>query len=236
MRSTRIKKHIISFLDTIRLLTKINIWKTLYFNFHYFPYNIAKQFPVYIYRRSVFYLLKGNISIIAPIRPGMIRLGSHLLGTQDPLYPRTILEISGNIVFHGKAIFGRGCRITVDKDAILTFGKNFVSTGNTHIICKKDIKFGDNCLLSWDILMMDTDFHHILDEQSNILNNPKPILIGNDVWIGCRNTILKGVTIPNNNVISANSTITHSFKEENCIIGGHRKSAEVIKRNIRWEK
>ncbi|MDY3914869.1 MAG: DapH/DapD/GlmU-related protein, partial [Phocaeicola sp.] len=106
---------------------------------------------------------------------------------------------------------------------------------NSEIICQKEIIFGDHCLLSWDILMMDTDFHQILDENGQIINEPKPIVIGNHVWIGCRNTILKGVSIGDNNIISANSTITRSCKENNCVIGGHGKSLEIIKRNVNWK-
>ena len=97
-----------------------------------------------------------------------------------------------------------------------------------------EITFGANCLLSWDILIMDTDFHSVFDNHGKLINSPKPIHIGNNVWIGCRNTILKGVSIANNVVISANSTITRCVEESNCIVGGHGKSTEIIKREISW--
>ena len=37
------------------------------------------------------------------------------------------------------------------------------------------------------------------------------------------------------NIISAHSTITKSVNESNCIIGGHGKSVEVIKRDVHWK-
>ena len=49
---------------------------------------------------------------------------------------------------------------------------------------------------------MDTDFHKIYDLESNILNKDKAIEIGENVWIGCRCTILKGANIKRNSVIS----------------------------------
>lgn len=231
----RLKTIVIRIISDIRLLAKINIGKTLYFNLHYFPFKTAMHMPFYIYRRSVLKIAKGKIVINSPIKSGMVRFGQQLLGTQDPYYTRTIWEVTGNLIINGYACIGRGSKITIDKNATLFLGKKFVSTGNLHIICKKNISFGDNCLLSWDILMMDTDFHNIKDEGGIIINPPESIRIGNNVWIGCRNTILKGVNISDNNVIAASSTITRSFNEKNCIIGGHGKSAEVLKRKIEWE-
>ena len=83
---------------------------------------------------------------------------------------------------------------------------------------------------------MDTDFHHVINVEEKTINPTKPITIGNHVWIGCRSTILKGVSIADNTIISANSTITRNILESNCVIGGHGKSVEIIKRNVNWTK
>jgi len=85
-------------------------------------------------------------------------------------------------------------------------------------------------------LILDSDFHYVINEEGQIINSPKPITIGNHVWIGCRNTILKGVSIADNNIISANSTITRNITESNCVIGGHGRNVEVIKKNVNWKK
>ena len=106
-------------------------------------------------------------------------------------------------------------------------------TGRTSIICSKEISFGDSCLLSWDILIMDTDFHSIIDKGGKMLNPNKSIIIGNNVWIGCRNTILKGVTIADNVVISAGSKITKNIDEPNVIVGG-TDSQKILKRESLW--
>ena len=97
------------------------------------------------------------------------------------------------------------------------------------IYCKEKIEIGDNTYIGEEVIIRDTDEHFL----SN--NNTKPIKIGNHVWIGCRNTILKGVRIADNNIISANSTITRSVTEENCVIGGHGQNTGIIKRGIKWK-
>ncbi len=220
----------------IKLLCKVNLWKTIYFNFHYFPCQTAIRFPVFIYKRTELYKMRGRIVLDGSVKPGLIKFGVHGLGTQDMKYSRTMWEVSGVLIVKGKVCIGRGSKISIGKDATLTLGEDFNITGNSEIICQTGITFGNDCLLSWDILIMDTDFHKVLNDEGRITNSPRTINIGNHVWIGCRNTILKGVTIADNNIISANSTITKDIKESHCVIGGHGNTAGVMKRDVNWQK
>lgn len=219
----------------LKQILDINLFKTILFNIHYFPLKTAIRLPVFIYKRSKILKRKGKIIIEHPIKTGMLKLGPYGLGTQDCLYSRTIWEVTGTLIIRGEANIGRGSKISIGKEGILTLGNKFTISGNTELICQKEITFGDNCLLSWEILMMDTDFHHILNEKGEKINPPKPIKIGNHVWIGCRNTILKGVSIVDNTIIAANSTLTHSIINQNCVIGGNGNNIQILKTNINWE-
>lgn len=214
--------------------SKVNLLKTLYFNFHYFPFKTAIKMPVVVYRRSILIRMKGRIVLDAPATTGMVKFGAHELGTQDFKYSRTMWEVLGTVVIKGETNIGHGSKINVGNGATLSLGRNFTITGNSEIICQTGIRFGNDCLLSWDILFMDSDFHQVTDDNGMELNAPKPIQIGNHVWIGCRCTILKGVVIADNTIISANSTITRSVTEPNCAIGGHGKSVEILKKGINW--
>lgn len=129
----------------------------------------------------------------------------------------------------------RGSRISIGNNVVLELGNNFAITGRSSIISQKEITFGNDCLLSWDILIMDTDFHHIMNEYDEIVNRPRPIHIGNHVWIGCRNTILKGVNIVDNVIVSANSTLTKNVVESNCAVSSSGKDAIILKRNLNWK-
>ena len=55
------------------------------------------------------------------------------------------------------------------------------------------------------------------------------------MWIGCRNTILKGVNICNDVVIAAGSKITKNITTPNTIVGG-TDSQKVLKENISWRE
>lgn len=209
----------------------ISLPKTIYFNLKYFRLSQAIKLPVFVSYNTKFKTLKGNINIPPNAKYGFIKIGFGDIGVFDKYKRRTYLQITGNIKFNGKANIGHGSSISVSGN--LEVGDNFIITAESKIICKKQIKFGKNCLISWDCLFMDTDFHKINTSDVEYINKDKAIIIGNNVWIGCRNLILKGSKISDNSVISANSKINSKFEECNIIISGN--PASIIKRNITWE-
>jgi acetyltransferase-like isoleucine patch superfamily enzyme len=164
---------------------------------------------------------------------GMIQIGYGNVGIFDKKMSRTILEIGGKIIFAGKTFIGHGSKISIGKAGVMEFGKNVIVSAETTFICRNKIVIGDNCLFSWDILVMDTDWHDIRDQDGEIVNRDREIIIGSKNWICCRSTILKGVQIASGNVIAANSVITRSVSETCCALGGN--PTKVLKENIKWE-
>ncbi len=117
-------------------------------------------------------------------------------------------------------------------------GKNFATTSLLTIeLCNGngDVTIGDDCLMSWGIIMRVGDWHTILDaETKKVLNPNKDIVLGNKVWCGSDVYIAKGVTIPDNCVVGARSVVTKQFSEPNCVIVG--TPAKVVKTGIIWTK
>lgn len=168
------------------------------------------------------------------IKHSVIRIGYQAVGIFDHRRSKSIWDVEGNIVFKGKAFIGHGSKISVGKNAAIIFGNNFAVTAEMSIVAsEKKIEFGDNCLLSWDILLLDSDFHKVFDKNEKLANLPKDILIRHNVWIGCRTTILKGRVIPNGVVIVSNYLVLGVMAEGKCIYG--RIPLKLLKSDIRWK-
>jgi acetyltransferase-like isoleucine patch superfamily enzyme len=214
-----------------KLLSGLN-FKTLIFNFRYFPFKTAVKLPVLISRNVYLYKMKGRVIINAPIQTGMIKIGFGKVAVTDFKRSRAIWEIYGDVVFNGKAYLMHGCKLSVMPGAELIFGDDVLVNTECAFVVQKKVEMGNNSGISWESLVMDTDFHYIYDEAAQVINPPKEVIIGRNVWVGCRCTILKGANIPCGSIIAANSLVTKTLVGEKNIFGGN--PLRVLKSQITW--
>lgn len=214
----------------IKKLIQISWINTLRFNFYYFGFKGLYKLPVIVSKNIYIDTMKGQV-YIENNKPGIIKLGFGDVGIFSKKYDKGIWRNTGDIFFKGKASIGHGSKIS--NSSKLELGENFTITAKSEIVCCENIKFGDNCLISWDTLIMDTDFHKVYDKENNQMNLNEAITIGDNVWIGCRSLILKGAYIPTGCIIAANTTITKKTDfEQNTLLGGTNK---ILKRDILWK-
>lgn len=203
--------------------------KTLLFNFYYFPLRDAIRLPVLVSHRVWLMHLSGTCEL-GEIRLGAVRIGFGEVGIFDRQRSRTIWQVSGCVRFMGSANIGHGSKICVSGN--LTIGDGFILTAESAIVAHHSISIGAGVLVSWDVLIMDTDLHDIFDDAGKRINPDRPVHIGNCVWIGCRSLILKGVEIADGVVIAASSTVSKSILQQRAIVGGN--ATRVIRENVLW--
>lgn len=213
----------------IKKYLNASLIKTLVFNVHYFGIKAALKPYVLVSRNVKFQKMKGTVKVNNP-KFAAIKLGFGYVGIVDKRYNRTLWENTGEIIFKGPANLGTGTKITCC--GLLILGEDMSVNANSSIVCFKSIEIGKLTLISWDCLIMDTDFHKIIDLSDNsVINIDEKIVIGNNVWVGCRSTILKGSSIPSNCVIAAGSTVTKKLGPQNTIYISNIKKREGVK----WE-
>lgn len=211
-------------------LFEIGIINTIRLNVHYFGWAGAVK-PVIVASRNL-KIRKMQGRVIARDKSfGAVRIGFGDVGIVDKKYCRSIWENVGTIEFLGKARLGVGTKIS--NRGILTFGDDCRVNANSDIVCAKAITLGNNALISWECLLMDTDFHGIysLDDLQKQLNPDKEVVIGDHVWIGCRCTILKGSVIPEGSVIAACSRISARLDKCNAIY----KECQTVREGVCWD-
>lgn len=147
---------------------------------------------------------------------------------------KSFLSVDGKLIIKGGGYhtFGPGLSLAVCKNAEMEIGNNFSCTHNAKILVFKRLTIGDDNMWSFDEIVMDTDAHLIFDESGEMISHNKEIIFGSHVWLGCRNTILKGANIPSGCIVAAGSTITSDSYPEKSIISSKGK---VIKERVNWD-
>jgi serine acetyltransferase len=215
------------------LLFHLNL-KSVYFNFHYLPFKKAVHLPFLLGRNTKLRKMKGTLSIEAPLRIGMIRMGAEEIGIHDKRHHRTVWENAGKVIFKGSALLRYGAKIIVGPDGVLSLGDNFRMSSESYIICYHSVDIGDSCRLSWNTQILDTDFHKIYDLAGKQLNPDARIILGDNNWIGHSSTITKGTELGNMVVVASNSLINRKYKGHNMMIAG--SPAKVVRKDITWGK
>lgn len=102
----------------------------------------------------------------------------------------------------------------------IVIGKNNWFNNNTVLCAMQSIKIGDNCRIGDFVSIIDADFHEINPDTRNRSEGVvKPVIVGDNVWIGSRVMVLKGVHIGDNSVVGAMSLVTKDVPA-NCVAAG----------------
>jgi len=220
------------FISVLKELRRSSL-KSVYFNLKYLPLAKAILLPFRVSRHCTLISMRGILEIQSKITPGMIHIGYGDVGIFDRKRQRSIWDVRGKIIFKGNCYLGHGTKINITETGTVTFGHKVNFTAESAIDCQKEISFGDECLVSWENLFLDGDYHKLFDADGKLTNEPRSIRIGKHVWFGCRCLILKGVTVADDCVVAAGSLLNGAYTTPNSIIAG--SLAKTVKENISWE-
>lgn len=107
----------------------------------------------------------------------------------------------------------------------ITIGDYCLIAPGVEVTAMSRITIGDNCMLAADVLIHDSDWH-------GLYNRLRPfrctadVTLSNNVWVGTRAIITKGVSIGENSVIGAGAVVTKDIPA-NCVAAGN--PAKIVK-------
>jgi len=137
-----------------------------------------------------------------------IRSGFHLVlgeGADLRVGPRCVLDRSMTIECHG----------------VLHIGREVIFGHHCTLASRQSLTIGDDSLLAEMVSIRDHD--HRFDqldvpirEQGSV---SAPVVIGRNVWIGAKATIVKGVMIGDNAIIGANAVVTRDIPANAIAVG-----------------
>jgi acetyltransferase-like isoleucine patch superfamily enzyme len=147
-------------------------------------------------------------------------------------FPTSSINIGENCTFRSTDIsnligVNRKCIISaLYKKSSINIGNNCGFSGVT-IGALKEITIGKNLICGANVIISDYDWHNSdPSRRYEMCTDAKPVIIGDNVFIGVNSIIWKGVTIGENSVIGANSVVTKSIPA-NVFAGGN--PCKVIK-------
>jgi acetyltransferase-like isoleucine patch superfamily enzyme len=221
-------KKIVILRNRLIKLLRVSIFKTFYINFKCLPLKQAIYIPIIIGRGTILRDLSGDIKICGNIYTGMISFGIFQLFNSDNSQ-KSIITNAGTIIFRGKIIFQSGIVLSTLKTGNLDFGNRVWLGIRSCLISRKKITIGNNVRMSWNVQIIDTDFHYIINRfNEEVANNTKEIIVGNNCWVGNHVSISKGSIVSDGSIVASFSNLKKTIsKKPNVIIAG--SPAKVVK-------
>lgn len=188
------------------MLIKIikSIYNTLLFNFKAFPLKEAIKIPA-ICGSNVFFgrIERGKIWCDVGVHFNMISLGRTEGSFRAGRNQRTYIATGSKSMLKIKDILDIPCGSVLNVNGCVEIGKGFMPNSCLLISCGERITFGDNCNIGWNVTIIDGDGHPLCnkDNPDRVINNSKPVVIGNGCWIAAHVTIMKGVQLADNTTI-----------------------------------
>lgn len=146
------------------------------------------------------------------------------------------------ITGRGRIALGAGVRLSgkssicfgnrhADRPEFVVGDRTFIGHNCGFSACES-IRIGADCLLASEVRIQDNDGHPVeadLRRRGDPVpsSGVRPVVLGDDVWVGARATILKGVRIGDRSIVGAASVVTRDVPPDAVVAGN---PARVIRR------
>ncbi len=104
-------------------------------------------------------------------------------------------------------------------EAVIRIGEHCALSNNVSVIAMRSVEIGQACLIGELVTILDSDFHGVDPERRRVDPGAEPVRIEDNVWLGSRVIVQKGVTIGANSVVAAGAVVT-SAVPPNVIVAG----------------
>ena len=143
------------------------------------------------------------------------------LGARNDIRAGFKLRLSPDAHFQTGAACVLDTDTTVECSGVLNIGERVIFGHHCTIGCKERIEIGDDCLLAEMVSIRDHDHNF---ERLDVPIRTQgatcaPVIIGRDVWLGAKVTVLKGVTIGDGAIVGANAVVTRDIPPRAIAVG-----------------
>jgi acetyltransferase-like isoleucine patch superfamily enzyme len=141
------------------------------------------------------------------------------------------IVIGDSVRISGKP--GIGFSTKVHDNPVLIIGDNtFIGHGTSFAVAER-VEVGANCYLASGVTIADNDGHPLswVKRRQNMppdVSEVRPVKIGNDVWIGRRASVLKGVSIGDRSIVGADAVVTKNVPSDTVVAGNPARAVKTL--------
>lgn len=182
-----------------------------------------------VYPTNIHNKLKGLIEIFITAwkTKGIKHLGAKSkFGRNIHITGLPYIEIGDNVYIGYNTGVTAFCNDGDEGRSRIIIGDNCMFGNDNHLTAVNGIRIGKNLRTGKGVLITDNSHGDAKNpEHLKLHPNERPIvskgeiIIGDNVWIGEKASIMPGVTLGDNVVVGANSVVTHSFSDNSVIAG-----------------
>lgn len=123
--------------------------------------------------------------------------------------------------------------LTCEDGGEITIGEHCFFNYAVDLHCRRSITFGDRVLLGPYVAIADNQGHAV---DASADDTPRPVVIGDNVWIGRRAMVMPGVTIGSGTVVGAGSIVTRDLEPGVLAVGAPAKVVRALDLPAGWRR
>ena len=213
---------------TIKKVLKINILKTIYYNFLCKKVERSKKAFLYVYKHAKIKICKRGKLILK--KGAKLELGIYSNFDARGFTTLIIHESASITVLDYLKMYSGSTIIAHNGSTIEINGANM--NNGSLIRSGLHIKIGRCCSFGARTSIFDSDFHDVI-YLNNKINENKSVEIGNNVWTGINVTILKGTNIGNDCIIGACTLVSNKKIPNGTLL--YNLNTAIQKSNYSWK-
>ena len=106
-----------------------------------------------------------------------------------------------------------------DREGLLEIGERTLVNFGCSLVATDHVQIGAHCHIGPYTMMLDNDYHRVEPERRLERPPSKPIIVGENVWIGARVIVMSGVTIGKDSCVGAGSVVTSDVPPRSLVAG-----------------
>lgn len=190
-------------------LYHFHLIKTLWANFKLLPFRQAIFCPFVIYNKTQVKLSRSSMKLNVPPRFGLIKWGFQNDWQTSKYQPSLLMMVNGKLIINGSSIIAPGVTVRIH-EGCLSLGEHSFIGGGCKVLSNNNIAIGSNCILAFNCVVCDTDFHY-MEHDGKIKNSCGNIILGDNCWIGNYTTIMRGAILPSHTTVGSKSYVNKDF-------------------------